>query len=159
MFAPDPSLVSESSQKTPRRNSIVQMILQPSEPNEESTVTGRRGSNLTNITKKSVGFTVKEEEENEVTADQVEEKIQDERISKNSTPDDFDEDYISGFPIMDVRMTAKESRSLTTKEMRELPLSEKFYKEAGRMIYEPKTAAFIPKGVNAYLVRIKILLF
>jgi len=124
-----------------RRKSIVQMILQLDEDEASDTGLARRDSN---ITKRSVGFAVKEEDL------EVADKNS-ERSSKNSTPDD---DYMPGFPVLDVRMAVRESKPLTTKEMRELPLCEKFYKEAGRMIYEPKTAAFIPKGVNAYLVTV-----
>jgi len=137
--------VPPSSKKSDpiKRKSIVQMILQPDEDEASEAGLARRGSN---ITKKSVGFAVKVEEEDLEVADK-----NSERSSKNSTPDG---DYMPGFPVLDVRMAVRESKPLTTKELRELPLSEKFYKEAGRMIYEPKTAAFIPKGVNAYLVTV-----
>lgn len=89
--------------------------------------------------------------EKNIEIDQInEDVVDDEEKGSRVTSQASEVDSLS--PYLDHNAQRK---PLLVKDMRNMPLSEKFYKDAVRMIYEPKTNTFIPKGVNTYLARMK----
>ena len=61
----------------------------------------------------------------------------------------------SHFPYMSQPGGGGGMKILTVKEMREMPISEKFYHDASRMVYDTTASSFMPKGTNTYLAKMK----
>lgn len=145
--------VSMETQKTPevktetiKRNSVISILSRKGSILNENTIKeaieeARRES----VIEKKVY--IEETEMNQINEDPLEiEDNKESRVSSQASEVD------SLSPYMDHNAQRK---PLLMKDMRNMPLSEKFYKDAVRMIYEPKTNTFIPKGVNTYLARMK----
>ena len=116
---------------TKRRQSFVQTI--------NGFIASRRGSLIEEVTLtpvKTTGKDISNANNNTARKDSLlgeDGAAKSKRSSNNSTPDEERDgegerdDYVSGFPIMNERFTEMQ-KPLTTNQMRDLPLSEKFYK-------------------------------
>lgn len=122
-------------QPSSRRNSIIKETDENDKP-----IKSRR---------KSVAFTIDEGEPNEERDDDMKNNNRMDRrnsSAKNESP----------FPmLMDHFATNPSHKVLTVKDMKELPLSTKFYPEASRMIYNTEGKSFIPKGHLSHLASMK----
>lgn len=75
--------------------------------------------------------------------------------NKLSTDDeDFYDDERKSQKSIDYFLSKK--RFLSSAELRNISMSEKFIKEAKKMIYAPKTNCFYPKKIATYLIKNKI---
>lgn len=140
--------------QSPRRNSIakeMENLFQSSSSRRSSIVKETIGEEAKPMRsrRKSVAFTIDERDpENEDEDLKKDNRIRSRRSSMVAE---------SPFPIFTADHFASNPshKVLSVKDMKELPLSTKFYPEASRMIFNTEGKSFIPKGHLSHLASMK----